>query len=198
MWIKICGVRDAQALEACVMAGADAVGVVLVPSAREVTDEVARELSELSAGRVQTVAVFRKLNAANLARARGLGFDIAQGVVDMSGPVPGDVLPVEIDSPDLAGKLRRWGTRRVLVDGPRFGSGEPADWERIAQVARTGPVVLAGGLSPENVAEALARVQPAGIDVSSGTESAPGTKDPQRIHDFVMNARAAARTLETA
>lgn len=74
------------------------------------------------------------------------------------------------------------------------GSGRPFDWSIAAPIAARRPVLLAGGLHGDNVAEAIARVHPAGVDASSALESAPGLKDPERVRRFVAAARAASRT----
>ncbi|MCF7838874.1 MAG: phosphoribosylanthranilate isomerase [Candidatus Marinimicrobia bacterium] len=89
----------------------------------------------------------------------------------------------------------------VLVDtvrgAVRGGTGQPGDWDLAARAARRRPLVLAGGLRPANVAEAIGRVQPAGVDVSSGIEAAPGRKDHELLRAFceaVKSAVAGART----
>ena len=73
------------------------------------------------------------------------------------------------------------------------GRGETIDWDRAAELARCGRMILAGGLDADNVAAALARVRPFGVDVSSAVESAPGRKDPRRIREFINAARSANR-----
>jgi phosphoribosylanthranilate isomerase len=85
---------------------------------------------------------------------------------------------------------------RVLFEGPVSGSGQTTDWQEAAAMARRTQVILAGGLSPANVADAIRHVRPFGVDVSSGVEQAPGIKNPGKIEQFVAAARAAV--LETA
>jgi phosphoribosylanthranilate isomerase len=84
----------------------------------------------------------------------------------------------------------------MLFEGPSSGIGELADWGRAAELAEQTEVILAGGLSAENVAEAIRAVRPFGVDVSSGVEEVPGIKDPLKIVQFVRAARAAADHLE--
>jgi phosphoribosylanthranilate isomerase len=85
---------------------------------------------------------------------------------------------------------------RMLFEGPTSGIGELADWGRAAELARQTQLILAGGLSAENVAEAIEAVRPFGVDVSSGVEETPGIKDPDKIFEFVRAVRAAAASLE--
>ena len=79
----------------------------------------------------------------------------------------------------------------VIIDNPRPGSGEVFDWT-LAEVPDGKKLLLAGGLSPENVADAVSSVQPWGVDVSSNVESTPGQKDPRKVRAFIANARRAA------
>jgi len=100
---------------------------------------------------------------------------------------------------DLAAEA--WSTdTALLVDNidpvRRGGTGSAIDWSRAASIAKTRRVVLAGGLTPENVATAIRAVQPFGVDVSSGVESAPGVKDSDKVTQFISNARLAFQTVE--
>jgi phosphoribosylanthranilate isomerase len=84
----------------------------------------------------------------------------------------------------------------MLFEGPSSGIGELADWGRASELARQTDLILAGGLSAQNVAEAIHAVRPFGVDVSSGVEEVPGIKDPEKIYEFVRAARGAAARLE--
>jgi phosphoribosylanthranilate isomerase len=84
----------------------------------------------------------------------------------------------------------------VLFEGPVSGSGQTTDWQQAAELARRADVILAGGLNPSNVGDAIRRVRPFGVDVSSGVEASPGIKSIQKMEQFVAAARTAA--LETA
>ena len=181
MMIKICGITRREDAEAAVEAGATAIGFVFVPrSPRYVTAERA---AELGAGLpVWKVGVFEDASiAADVTRVAGL--DVAQ--------IYGGTAPV----------ARLWAAYRfsqgfdpqtvppceaVLLDGP--ANGIPFDWSRAN--AGTSKLILAGGLNPDNVAEAIRQVRPWGVDVSSGLESAPGIKDREKIFRFVSEAHS--------
>lgn len=189
MFVKVCGLKTPEAVEAAVRAGVDAIGFVLAPSPRQVSLVEARALIALVPSCILKVAVFRAAPIALLPELLG-GFDVVQADAPMPAlPAGLRALPVFADGEDLAARAALapdW----LLVDGPRGGGrGEPADWGRVASVTGQRRVILAGGLSPENVRAAIQRVAPWGVDVSSGVERAPGDKDPARIAAFVAAAR---------
>lgn len=122
------------------------------------------------------------------------------------------LLPFPVEGPQFAAALRSKlmevgavNVSAVLLDsaagGRLGGSGRICDWEAIAEVRRMGaldglpPVMLAGGLTPDNVAAAVRTVRPSGVDVSSGVEQAPGIKDHERVRSFIQAARQAASSL---
>lgn len=195
MWVKVCGLRTAEDVDAALSAGVDAIGFVLVPSVRQVDLATARALSARVAGRAQTVGVFRTLGPDALALAASAGMDRAQGVLDGVVAGPG-VLPVLPDGPDLVAAAAALPAPQLLVDGPDPGAGEIVDWGRISALAQARSVVLAGGLTPQNVARAIETVRPAGVDVSSGIERIRGVKDADLILAFTLAARAASAPLE--
>jgi phosphoribosylanthranilate isomerase len=200
--VKICGLRDPAALEAAVAAGADFVGVVFAPSPRRVTpDEAAALRRRIPDGGPRLVGVFVDEAPATVrAIADTVGLDVVQlcGAepleTDWGRPViravrPSGRVPWRLLTP--------WTTcgARLLVDafqpGHYGGTGALGDWRVAARVARRWPILLAGGLRPENVAAAIATVRPWGVDVSSGVER-DGRKDPATIVSFIERARAAA------
>ena len=85
------------------------------------------------------------------------------------------------------------GSGRFLYEGPKSGRGETVDWARAARLAQGGEMILAGGLGPANVADAIRAVRPFGVDASSSLESAPGRKARDKMTTYVAAARAAAR-----
>ena len=191
LWVKICGLTTEAGVSAATQAGADAIGFVFAPSKRRVT---AHEAARLARGvSVPRVAVMQHPQQSELDevwsvfRPDALQTDI-DDLAHLRVPAGLQVIPVIRAGGHLSEPL----PPRVLFEGPRSGTGETADWAAAARLARTTQLVLAGGLSAANVAGAIASVRPFGVDVSSGVESAPGVKDPQRIHEFVRAARAAA------
>lgn len=192
LWIKICGLSTADAVAAAVDAGADAIGFVFAASKRRVSPEQARALSRAAPKHLARVAVLQhppqalfdevittfvpdivQTDAEDLATLI-VPHQVSVTPVVRAGRVPPEPLPT-----------------RLLFEGPVSGTGEVADWNRAAELARVTQLILAGGLSAANVADAIARVRPYGVDVSSGVESAPGLKDVQKIREFVRVARSA-------
>ena len=205
--VKICGLTTPEDVAAAVAAGATAIGVVLAASPRQVRPPQVADLLAAAEG-VERVAVFRVPRPAVLEAIAGLPFDAVQADAGWQGSVPSGWfrLPSYRDTPadHAALAARTWpaptpGSLRgaFLLDGPRGGGrGERADVERAARAAAQRPCVLAGGLGPDNVAEAIAAVRPYGVDVSSGVEASAGLKDPARMQAFVTAAREAFAALE--
>ena len=207
--VKLCGLNSEAAVEAALAAGADALGFVLSPSPRQVTlAEAGRLLARVPRG-VETVAVFARATRAELEHALELSFDALQAEHDVELPDLSPerfFLPVHRDHPALD-QLRlptpfphsaTSSLRGALVlDGPEGGGrGLPADPGRAARLARRTRLVLAGGLTPDNVAARIRAVRPLAVDASSGLERARGSKDPGLIAAFVRAVRAAEAELE--
>ncbi len=203
MRIKICGLKTHDDVMAAVNAGATAVGFVFAPSVRRLTVEEARPLIEAVPHGVEAVAVFNRADDPELLKqVLDLGVDAVQAVECPEGLTPGTFWLRSVpDGEDLAGRLGQPSASTIVTDSLRGctlvdsaaggGSGRVADWQRIAEVAAGYPLILAGGLTPENVGEAIRTVQPIGVDVSSGVESLPGLKDAGRIQAFVDAVNAA-------
>jgi phosphoribosylanthranilate isomerase len=193
MLVKICGITRLEDAEAAVELGARALGFIFWPkSPRYVDPEDARAIVAAMPPFVTMVGVFvdqtpRLIN--------GVAARVGLSAVQLHGDEPVGVVD-EIERPIVkafpvadgarAEDMDVWPPRvRLLLDvhdrDTRGGTGRTVDWDRAASFAARRPVLLAGGLRPENVAEAIRRVKPAGIDVSSGVESAPGVKDRARL-----------------
>ena len=189
--VKICGLKTRDDVAAAVGAGADAVGFVFAESVRRVSPAQAREACEGLDPGILRVAVMKHPS---------------QSVLDevMDGFSP-DVVQTDAGDFDallVPGDVERWPVFRqgvtepgrqdtFLYEGRVSGSGTTVDWQVARAHNGSGNMILAGGLAPDNVAQAVRQVGPFGVDVSSGVESEPGVKNHERIHAFVAAARAA-------
>lgn len=192
LWVKICGLTSEAGLAAAIEAGADAVGFVFARSKRQVTPQRAAELARGVA--IPRVAVMQHPSQALLDEVwEVFRPDVLQtDAEDLQGLiVPGGlkVTPVV-----RSGRVPHELPRRVLFEGPASGTGTTTDWSEAADIARRIELILAGGLDAGNVADAIRRVGPFGVDVSSGVEGSAGVKDPKKIHQFVRAAREAAES----
>jgi phosphoribosylanthranilate isomerase len=197
LWIKICGLRTLEAIDAAVGAGANAVGFVFHDaSPRNISLDVARVLHRDVPAGIERVAVFLHPSQALLDSVlAAIGPDWVQtDASDLEGlslPTGQRVLPVLRSGAAHAGPL----PPRCLFESSSSGAGERADWTAAARVARASQLVLAGGLDPSNVGDAVRAVRPFGVDVSSGVESSRGVKDAARIREFIRAAREAEQAL---
>jgi phosphoribosylanthranilate isomerase len=194
VFVKICGLTTPEGVAAAVKAGANAAGFVFSPSPRQVTPPQARKLAAALPATMRRVAVFRHPPPGWISRV--LDEFPADWVQSDAADLPGvdlggaEALPVFRSGAPLPSLL----PELVLFEGPDSGAGRVADWPAAAALAERTRVILAGGLNPANLADALAAVRPWGVDVSSGVESSPGMKDPALITAFVAAARRAEPT----
>ena len=201
MLVKICGITRLTDARHAVACGTDALGFVFWPkSPRYIAPERAAEIIATLPVNVTTVGVFVNESV-----------DGIKTIVERAGI--GAVQLHGDETPDFASALgwpvwRAFTVERaeamssawpsattVLVDAAdpvrRGGTGVKVDWGRAAGIARAHRIVLAGGLTPENVAEAIETVRPYGVDVSSGVEDSPGVKNVDKIERFLTSARSA-------
>ena len=208
MRVKICGLRAMDEAMAALDAGADLLGFNFHPSSPRyiAPQDCARLVDALRAGgcRATLVGVFVNRPAAEIsAILEACRLDLAQlsgnepaltlselGARAFKALRPGD--PESLEK-DLLYYLPRPAAPAWLVDanqaGKFGGTGQTADWSLAAGLARRYPILLAGGLTPDNVAQAVRTVRPWGVDVASGVEAAPGHKDPARMRAFVQAVR---------
>jgi len=207
--IKICGVTTPEDAAAAVRAGADAIGVNFWSGSRRYVGDLGRAAAVLGAvpPPVLKFGVFVNARPDEVeAVAARVGLDRVQlhgdeRPEDFAAFAPGRLVrALRVRDAGSLAEARRWQVGLYLydafVEGGYGGGGRPAPWQAIA--AATGarrPFLLAGGLTPENVDEAIRTTHPDGVDVASGVESAPGRKDPARVEAFVAAARAAARRI---
>jgi phosphoribosylanthranilate isomerase len=205
--VKVCGMTRAEDVDVAVRAGADAVGFVHhPPSPRHVEPGAARALIERLPAGVLAVAVLvdatpasaRACLAASGARAVQLcGAEHARDFRGFPAPILRR-LPVGFGAREVIARWQRVAAGFVLdhPSGPG-GTGLSVDLDAAALLAARVPCLLAGGLTPDNVAERVRVVCPRGVDGASRLESAPGEKDPARVLAFVTAARAALETLRS-
>ncbi|QVL32446.1 phosphoribosylanthranilate isomerase [Telmatocola sphagniphila] len=208
--IKICGVTRPEDLALCSEAGADMVGInFYAKSPRFVDPRIALHLLKNSPPWLSTVGVFvdhTLKQACALAYQLGLRSIQWYGTVaDPTDPIPFAFIPSfriadENSLRQVEAYVQRcrgfgYSPSALLFDshvqGALGGTGHKAPWDLIARWKSEIPIILAGGLTPENVAEAVRTVRPAGIDVASGVESSPGIKDAQKLQRFIETARSA-------
>jgi phosphoribosylanthranilate isomerase len=203
--VKICGITRVRDAIAAVEAGADAVGLMFYEGSRRwVSLDRARELAGVLPAGMERVGVFVDADEATIRKAIEV---CALSILQFHG----------VESPEFCARfapLKVWKAFRVsdasvletmasfatdawlldtAVPGQLGGSGQRFDWELAVRAKAMGrPIVLAGGLTPENVHEAMQQVQPYAVDVSSGVETAPGIKDPAKMRAFVTAAKGMA------
>jgi phosphoribosylanthranilate isomerase len=199
--VKICGIKRVEDALAAARLGADWIGFNFWPrSRRYIAPRAAAEIVAALPPAVVPAGVFVDPTAGELAEAvRASGVRVVQLHGDeppelcAAAPVP-VVKGIRVrDSHSLA-QLATYEVEGFLLDSatPGYGgSGTPFDWALAAEAAASVPIWLAGGLTPENVGEAVQRVRPRGVDVASGVESAPGVKDLAKMEAFIRNAKAA-------
>lgn len=209
--IKICGLKSPETLEAAISAGADWVGFVFFPkSPRHVTLELATDLGRIVKGRAKKVALSVDADDPSLdAIEKALAPDIHQ-LHGHESPERVKAIRTRYGHPVMKAvgiadardieDARSYQTAAdwLLLDAkpPKNadlpgGNGLPFDWQLLAGLDLQKPFMVSGGLDPSNVGTAIAISRPAGVDVSSGVETAPGIKDPAKIRAFVAAARAA-------
>jgi phosphoribosylanthranilate isomerase len=216
--VKICGIKDLAAMDAALHAGADLVGLVFFPpSPRTVMMDLAAKLTARARGRALVVALTVDADDSLLAEI----VDHAKpDLLQLHGAEKSErvaAIRARFGRPVMkaipvagAADLRLVSDYEAVADRILFdarppkdasrpgGHGRAFDWTLLARLAHMKPMMLSGGLTPENVAEAIRIVQPDAVDVSSGVERAPGEKDAEKIRDFVKNARNAAAALDNS
>lgn len=199
MFVKICGVTRPDDATAASRAGADAIGLNFVRTSRRYVDlETARAIIAVIPEHVMTVGVFRNHSVGSMIETtQALGLDAAQLHGDESPEVTAGVAAVttvikvfSAGSPSIR-LIDDHAAHIVMLDAPTSGGGITFDWELVGDVVARHRILLAGGLRPDNVADAVRRVRPWGVDVASGVEAEPGRKDPVALARFVAEARAA-------
>jgi len=215
--VKICGMRRPGDARAAVRAGTDAVGIVFAESPRRATPDEARAVADAARdeaaklGReVEVWGVFVNESRERVAEiARAVPLDVAQLHGDETEAFARSLAPlravkaVRVRGPETLAEIESLTASDVyealVLDSyderARGGTGKTFDWDVAAEAARRARVVLAGGLTPANVAEAVRRVRPWAVDTSSGVERSPGEKDLAAVEAFVRSAKGALESL---
>ena len=198
MFVKICGVTNQEDALLATALGADAVGFIFAPSNRQVATPIVRDIVRQLPPEVMTVGVFRDqsrervvevVNTIGLRAAQLHGNESPETCRWIADRVPITIRALPAGSPDLR-RIDDFGADLLLLDSPVPGSGTVFDWSLAEGAPSNRPMLLAGGLDPENVARAIAKVRPFGVDVASGVEAESGRKDPRLLRAFLKAARS--------
>jgi phosphoribosylanthranilate isomerase len=200
VFVKICGITSEEDALLAIAMGADAVGFTFAPSPRQIAAGRAADIAKRLPPEILTVGVFRDespervvdiVQSAGLAAAQLLGHETAEATRYVRSRVRVVIKAFPGGDPELR-NAPSYNADIVLLDSASPGSGRVFDWS-LAEGAPSGlRLVLAGGLNPDIVAEAIRRVRPWGVDVASGVEASPGVKDPVALRAFINAAKTAA------
>ena len=215
LWIKICATTNLDDAHASLDAGANALGFILTPSPRQLTPDAAANIIAALPPSVEKIGVVVNETPEALAK---LAADTGLTGLQLHGDEPPQQLPEFRRALGLRKLIKTLQTRELLahpelldaylaqrasydgilldsgVPGNRGGTGQTFDWSAalplVQRIKQHAPVVIAGGLSPDNVADAIRLFDPCGVDVVSGVELSTGKKDPARLRAFIAAARA--------
>jgi len=202
VFVKICGLTNEEDALMAVALGADAVGFVFAPSLRQVTVNLVRDIVHRLPPEVVSVGVFRDqapqlvietVQSAGLRAAQLHGHETAADAAMIRPYCQALIVAFAAGDPGLA-HVDDYGADAVLLDSHAPGSGQVFDWSLAEGAPLNRRLILAGGLTPQNVADGIEEVHPWGVDVSSGVEvdGQPGRKDARLVQAFIRAARAAA------
>ncbi len=202
VFTKVCGITNPGDARVAAEAGADAIGLIFAESPRNVNLEEARAVSIALPGDVLKVGVFVDAGPEEMLRiANEVGLDLAQLHGDETPETVATIrnagLPVmkavRVRNAEALGALERYEADLFLLDAwsaiARGGTGTRFDWELAKSVKGRDNIVVSGGLTPENVREAVEFFEPYGVDASSSLEERPGKKDGERVRRFVRAAK---------
>ena len=199
MWVKICGTTSEEDALLAVAMGADALGFIFAPSKRQVAPTLVADIVKRLPPEILTVGVFRDeapqrvvdiVQKIGLRAAQLHGHETPEQVRWVRSRVPFVIRAFSATDPRVA-EAKECGADVVLLDNVTPGSGQVFDWQLTDAVPPGIPLLLAGGLTADNVAQAIEQVQPWGVDVITGVEASPGHKDARRLRAFIRAAKEA-------
>ncbi len=204
LFVKICGVTSEPDALLAIGMGADAVGFIFAPSPRQVSAVAVADIVKRLPHGVLTVGVFRDESRQRVVE---IANQIGLGAVQLHGHESAEDSRWVRDRVSLTikafsagdrtiSRFEEFGADYLLIDGPSPGSGEVFDWRLGEGVVDPSRLIVSGGLHPDNVAHAVARLRPFGVDVATGVEAEAGRKDPQLLRAFIANARQADRAAQ--
>jgi phosphoribosylanthranilate isomerase len=203
VFVKICGITNPDDALLAAGLGAHAVGLNFADSPRRITTDSAEEILRRLPREVLAVGVFRNqdreqvmrtVNTLGLRAVQLHGSETPEDTRWVGARVHRLIRAFSVADPALVSG-DDYGPHWLLIDSPAPGSGQVFDWSNLEQVAGGRHFILAGGLGPDNVADAIRVARPWGVDVASGVESAPGRKDPARLRRFITTTRDTAAEL---
>jgi len=199
MFVKICGITNENDALLSVALGADAVGFIFAPSVRQVSKEQVKDIVRQLPSEVVTIgvvvnerpeSVVRIVHEIGLTGAQLHGSEGPNGVEYVASRIPIVLKGFSGEEPSME-RISQYQVSAVLMDSSTPGSGRAFDWSSIMGLSYKVRLILAGGLRPENVEEAVRMVKPFGVDVSTGVEAKPGKKDPAKLRAFISRSRSA-------
>jgi phosphoribosylanthranilate isomerase len=199
MWVKICGITTEEDALLAAALGADAVGFVFAPSPRQIAPARAYDIARRLPPEILTVGVFRNETPKRVVdiclrtRLRAAQLHGSESPADtrwVRRRLPVVIKAFAAGDPALDDS-DAYGVDGVLIDSPQPGSGRLFDWSLADGAPVNRRVILAGGLNATNVADAIGRVRPWGVDVASGVEESPGRKDATKLRAFIASAKGA-------
>ena len=198
MFVKICGITNETDALLAVALGADAIGFIFAPSPRQMTAKAVADITKRLPEDILTIGVFRNtpseqvidtVYTAGLKGAQLHGVETKQECRTIAASLSFVIKAFSFEMPQLS-EANDYPVHAIMIDGISPGSGEIYDYDRAGSFPVSSRLILAGGLNADNVADAVRKVQPWGVDVASGVEEKPGIKDPRKLRLFIKNAKA--------